>query len=349
MDAQTEQIQRAFLWGLKITDSMTMELTARMTTIALGVATICFICNMAYNYLHHGVSQLVTPDENKFPDMMEVARCLTLFFCLSLYTPITQTIVGTLEVINEATSLTGNRMQEFAGYVARSVGEQSEMIIHFEENSLKASTKTEEDKDKKEAMEKEAENKKQGDQPSSEASGIERLLQILNPGNAVALALHAIATLLVGIIQVIIIGIAVVVVKVLIILGPFVFAFSMLPVFSKQLTKWFGTLCSVGMVFTVINVLNQIMLFSFQAIYTGAYNNMDEATKQFQILAQDLAMIGSYCSCFWLAGLIVGHGDAGRIISKTMAVLTTAATMTIAGKTVAGGAAGAGRKSIIDD
>ena len=35
---------------------------------------------------------------------------------------------------------------------------------------------------------------------------------------------------------------------------------------------------------------------------------------------------------------IVGHGDAGRIISKTVSIVTTAATMAIAGKAVASGA-----------
>lgn len=55
-------------------------------------------------------------------------------------------------------------------------------------------------------------------------------------------------------------------------------------------------------------------------------------------LGMDLAIIGSYCCCFWLASKIVGHGDAGRIISKTVSIVTTAATMAIAGKAVASGA-----------
>ena len=106
--------QDNFLWGLQITDGLTMELVSQMTVIAFGVGVICFICNLAYNYLYHGASQLLSPNEDKFPDMMEIARCLVLFFCLSMYTPIARTIVGTMEVINEATSLTSDRAQEFA-------------------------------------------------------------------------------------------------------------------------------------------------------------------------------------------------------------------------------------------
>ena len=52
--------QDAFLWGLKIADTLTMELTSKMTVVAFVVGVICFICNLSYNYLYHGVSQLLT-------------------------------------------------------------------------------------------------------------------------------------------------------------------------------------------------------------------------------------------------------------------------------------------------
>ena len=55
--------QDNFLWGLQITDGLTMELVSQMTVIAFGVGVICFICNLAYNYLYHGASQLLSPNE----------------------------------------------------------------------------------------------------------------------------------------------------------------------------------------------------------------------------------------------------------------------------------------------
>lgn len=45
--------QDAFLWGLKIADTLTMELTSKMTVVAFVVGVICFICNLSYNYLYH--------------------------------------------------------------------------------------------------------------------------------------------------------------------------------------------------------------------------------------------------------------------------------------------------------
>lgn len=270
-----------------------------------------------------------------------------------MYAPIAKTIVGTLEVINEATSLTSNRAEEFAQYMARSSSDQSEMVSDFQKNSLESEIGSGDDADG--AKQKEVDNIKNDNEASGILSGLNKLSQFLNPSNMVCLGLHALVSLLVGIIQVVILGIGVVIVKVLVILGPFVFAFSMLPVFERQLSKWFGTLCSVGMVFTVINILNQIMWFALKGVFsTGDFDSLDLATKQVQYLGLDVAMIGSYCSCFWLASIIVGHGDAGKIITKTVSTLTSAATLAIGGAAIAKGATSVGAaaslgKSIIDE
>ena len=65
-------------------------------------------------------------------------------------------------------------------------------------------------------------------------------------------------------------------------------------------------------------------------------------------------MIGAYCSCFWLSSKIVGHSDAGKIISKTVSIVTTAATIALMGGAAAGkltnvGAAASAGESIIDN
>ena len=330
--------QDNFLWGLQITDGLTMELVSKMTVIAFGVAVICFICNLAYNYLYHGASQLLTSNEDKFPDMMEIGRCLVLFFCLTMYKPIAQTIVGTME---------------FAQFMAKASNEQGEMIAEYETNSLEAEVAAGEDTTG--AMQHELDKKAEEDETTGLRASIEKLVNILNPANLVALVLHAAAALVVGIIQIIILGLGVVIVKILVILGPFVFAFSMLPVFQKQLSIWFGTLCSSCMVFTVINILNQIMWQTLKALCESPADMVDMATQQLQYLGMDLALIGAYCSCFWLSSKIVGHSDAGKVISKVMSIATTAATIALLGgagaaaKATNVGAAASIGESIIDD
>ena len=186
------------------------------------------------------------------------------------------------------------------------------------------------------AMQHELDKKMEEDEMTGVRSSVEKIVQLLNPANLATLVLHGISALLVGIIQVVILGIGVVIVKLLVILGPFVFAVSMLPVFQKQLSIWFGTLCSACMVFTVINILNQIIWQTFKAIYTESADMVDAATQQIQYLGMDLALIGAYCSCFWLSSKIVGHSDAGKIISKTVSIVTTAATIALMGGAAAG-------------
>lgn len=345
--------QDAFLWGLKISDTLTMELASQMTIIALGVGVICFICNISYNYFVHGVSQLLSPDENKFPDLMEIARCLALFFCLSLYMPIAKTVVGTFEVINQETSLTNSQAGEFSKYVQKSSSEQGEMLSNYQGHSISSNIKAGDDPDG--ALKKEEENLEQGNEPDGDTSILKSISMMLNPSNYMALGVHAVFSLLVGIIQAVIMAVGVVIVKILVILGPFAFAFSMLPVFKNQLSTWFGTLCSVCMVFTVINILNRIMIQSFTSIFdSSTFNMADEATKQIQYLAMDISILGAYCSCFWLAGKIVGHADAGKIISKAVSLVSTAAMLAFMGSAAAAkgvsnvGAAAAAGRNIID-
>ena len=208
--------QDAFLWGLKISDTLTMELASQMTIIALGVGVICFICNISYNYFVHGVSQLLSPDENKFPDLMEIARCLALFFCLSLYMPIAKTVVGTFEVINQETSLTNSQAGEFSKYVQKSSSEQGEMLSNYQGHSISSNIKAGDDPDG--ALKKEEENMEQGNEPDGDTSILKSISMMLNPSNYMALGVHAVFSLLVGIIQAVIMAVGVVIVKILVLL-----------------------------------------------------------------------------------------------------------------------------------
>jgi len=326
-----------FLWGLEISDTLTMSLVSQMTIFALGLAAICFICNLAYNYLKHGASQLLDPNENKFPDLMEIARCMVLFFCLMIYAPIAKTIVGTLEVLNEATSLTSGTSQEFEQYLEHSFSQQKDLLDEKDkkalENEVEAATEL------SAAAQKEL-NEKIEDMGDKDMNyNIAKIARFLNPTTLATSLLHGVFALLAAIIQVIILGMSVVIIKILVILGPFVFAVSMLPVFQRQLSHWFGTLCSAGIVFTVVNILNHILWQVFKNIFEASQSFPNAAVNELETLAIDIVMIGAYCSSFWLASKIVGKADAGRIISKTMSILTSAAALAMLGAT--GGASGA--------
>ena len=61
-----------------------------------------------------------------------------------------------------------------------------------------------------------------------------------------------------------------------------------------------------------------------------------------EMIPIDLAMIGCYCSVFWLSSKIVGHRDMGQLASKTMALLSSAAMIAAGGAAAAKGLGAAG-------
>ncbi|MDR1368808.1 MAG: hypothetical protein LBJ72_01590 [Dysgonamonadaceae bacterium] len=345
-----------FLWGLKINDALTTSLISQVSTIALGVAVICFICNIAYNYLKSGASNLLTSANEDFPDMMEISRCIVLFFCLTLYTPIAKTIVGTFEAINSATSLTSSAANEWEQAMAY-YGEKEHGELATDDNELEQAqlSGAEYGSATEKIQTEDADNFSNNKTLFEKVANISKLL---SPDNFAATLIHAVASILCGIIQVVIIGIIVVSLKILIILGPFAFAFSMLPCFQKQLSVWFGSICSIGIAFTVINILNSIMAQLFKNLWNADLSSLaGSGLRGAEMIAIDLAMVGAYCSVFWLSSKIVGHGDAGRMVSKTMGLVATAATVAIAGGAAAGGGgtptnvgqASAAGRSIIDE
>lgn len=333
-----------FLWDLSISDELTLSLSAKFATIAMGVATICFVINLSYNYFKHGAESFLDSDgSSRFPDYMEIARCMVIMFCLTLYVPITKVIVGSFEVINEATELSTTATNELSDLSSRYMGREAETQETIDKHALKAGA-SDESKGEAYAHVYHTDTENVDESKPSVETDKGSWLGMLNPVHWVAMIIHALASLILGIIELLILGANVIIVKVLVILGSFAFAFSILPPFRKQLEVWFGTLCSVCFSFVVINVLNHIVLHIFRN-FASPGSLVESAHSTSLTLCIDITLIGAYCSVYWLSSKIVGHGDAGKIIGKTAAVITSAAMIAVtggsgAGKAAAGKAAG---------
>lgn len=133
--------------------------------------------------------------------------------------------------------MTSDRAQEFAEYMTTMSTEQGEMLTDYQKEALEYGVDSK--ADNSEAMDKELENMSQDNKIEGNEGSLNNLIEFLNPANWVSACLHAVVALLVGIIQIIVLGLGIVSMKVLIILGPLVFAVSILPVFQKQLANWF--------------------------------------------------------------------------------------------------------------
>ena len=101
-----------------------------------------------------------------------------------------------MEVINEATSLTSERAQEFAQFMAQSAIEQGEMIAEYDKHSLQSEVAAGEDSTG--AMQHELDKKMEEDEMTGVRSSVEKIVQLLNPANLATLVLHGISALLVS-------------------------------------------------------------------------------------------------------------------------------------------------------
>jgi hypothetical protein len=144
-------------------------------------------------------------------------------------------------------------------------------------------------------------------------------------------------------IKVLITGLATAILKILICLGPLAIAFSILPLFRKGVEMWFSTIITTLFVFTTLNILEHIQMaglayFKKEGIFAVA------SEGPYAMMTFELVNLILYTMAFWLTGKVVGKGDAGRVLSKTIGIAALAAGAAVTGgaSAVAGGATSAG-------
>jgi hypothetical protein len=351
--------ERFFAWNLDINDSLTSTLTGQVIGVALFVAGICAIVSVAYNFLSSGFGKLVGGEGESFPNYQDLARTFVLILCISAYMPIAQIVVGTIETVNSMTAV--NSMSNLERFYEMQQASQvpdiqeGEVVTEGEEQGKTFFGKA------KDMLEGAVESGKEALDDAAGGLGklitdIGNLITIMNPVNLGPLIIHIIAVFFSSIVKIVVTGIAVMMTKVLIILGPLAFAFSILPCFRKQLEQWFSTLVTTGMTLTTINILDAIINSVTGHLFANTLNadimlENIASGQNIQIVAFDLVIIILYCSSFWLTSKVVGKGDAGRVLSKAVTLATTMAGIAITGAVAAGtggtgGAAMAGSGSV---
>jgi hypothetical protein len=131
---------------------------------------------------------------------------------------------------------------------------------------------------------------------------------------------------------------AIILFKLLIIVGPLAFAFSILPIFRDKIEHWFSTLLTVGLSFTTIHILDHL----YFELMSNMWDNMAEVGS-FDVLGKhifDIGLIISYSMVFWITSKFVGTSEAGRFISKGvgMTAMAIGGVVSMAGKVSTGGA-----------
>lgn len=324
------------LLSVEITDQLTMNILSKVCVIAAVIASICFVCSLAWNYLSSAFDRIhKNEDETKFVRYNEIAKGFLHIVCISIYPVIALALAGSIEFFNQMSSPrseSNEKLTELAqAYIDR-------INLSYEEMETEAIKETADgkigDQDDKSAAQLQLQNNPPDPQrPSAliedtNGENTSTLRGLMNPVNWISLAIQALFTLLFSAIRCIVGSIAAVMFKFFIIIGPLAFAFSILPAFEKQLTTWFGSLLNTGFVFMTLNILDMLTLGMFEFIIDG---HQGATVNPGYVIAFDAVLLITYASAFWLTSKFIGKGDAGRVLSKLVGAGTAAAMLMTGG------------------
>lgn len=327
------------LTGVEITDELTMNVISKVCVIAAIIASICLVCSLAWNYLQTAFKRISkNEDETKFAGYSEIARGFLNIICISIYPVIAIALTGTIELFNQMSSPRNENNYKLTELAQQYI---DKINLSYEEMEIEALKETAAgeigDKDDQSAAklqlqnnpgEADRETASLEDTNGKSESTLSKIANILNPVNFVSLAIQALFTLFFSLIRSIITIIAGIMFKFFIIIGPLAFAFSILPVFQKQLSIWFGTLLNTGFTFMTLNILDMLTLGMFDFIMGGDHGS---TINPGYVIAFDAVLLVVYASAFWLTSKFIGKGDAGRVLSKLVGAGTGAAMLMTGG------------------
>lgn len=103
---------------------------------------------------------------------------------------------------------------------------------------------------------------------------------------------------------------------------------------------WFAKLLNIGLSFTVINILDQYMTHFWSYVWNSGL--LVEGVEIGNLMTISIVIIASYASVFTLTSYVVGGTGAGRIVSKSIGIMSLFIAGAASGVAAAiGGGAGA--------
>lgn len=320
-------------------DPFLLKMILRVSLVAGGMAITLAILNIGYNYIKNALQQLTNQQAERIIDINEIARTLIILALIGLYTPIITASMGAIEMVSDKLKMTvdgeDKLMEEYVTKAYDYYFYTNEKIIALEEK-----VKAEKDEAKREELnriiEEEREKLKKGEEIAKDASG-ETIRSAMgwSIGNIIAQrAIGLVMTVIGLIVGNIALGIASLGLKILLVLGPLAFAFSILPVFKNQVSVWASATLNfafASMTMDIIHALDVQYLFSL-SIFPLDFENS---------IAYNFSKVVLYAMPFWFTAKYVGKGEGGAFVGKMMGMATAALAMVMTGGAGAvGGAKG---------
>jgi len=321
-----------FIYQQSIMDTAVKSAAAKTVLIAMLIAGITFFLSLAYNYINTAIKSIKDQSVSFFVDYEEIARTIVIVGLLVIYVPLVNTAVDFVEYFNRLSAPSFEQSQLLQKYAQEYLksGRIYDLDItqaawhevvndpySSEELKALAREKIQQFEVAQESTVSQNASLDRGDDVEEKLSGS----RFLNPSAWVMTIIKVLTKLLYGIMKPIIVGLAIGVSKVLIVIGPLAFAFSILPAYRKVLEGWASTLLTTLFVFTTINIIEHLHTASLYYIFR---DNLYYVGSLASHLVFEATMVVLYTMAFWLTGKVVGRGDGGRVMSKAVGLAASA-------------------------
>jgi hypothetical protein len=294
---------------------------SHLVPIAGGLAIVLFILSTAFNFFMNSIKSLKGGEGGSFFDFEEFVRTIIIVAIIFSYKPVISTVTDLVDTLTKMTYVQEKIIQDLQAYADNMVTEASnpDSVIKIPGDN----TNSEGNSNGNSALYDS--NPKQ-----REIGWFDKILGYIDPVTRINLLISSACAVILSIIRIIISAFMFVVYKVLICLGPFALAFSVLPMFRNQVDNWFGTLLGTGLVFVTLNILD-VMFYEYVKNYITTANIIDNRINFISNIAFNLAIVISYLCAFWLTSKMIGKGDSGKILSKGVSLATMAAMAALSG------------------
>jgi hypothetical protein len=333
-----------------IISGTTNVVLGRVTILAEYIAGILLAIAIAWNILISTFKKLQNKNHIGFIDKTELFRVIAIIIIIGIYPIISKFLVSSIDHINHYTAPKTEVSEQMRDMVENRMTEDNYLNLDAEIKSIEAFLKSGKGSGETRQLAEDVLTKlynakeqktKDGVAINDDSSWKSTFMKLGNMANNPSIIstyiVGGIFRLISNLIRGLVMLFATVLFKLLIIVGPLAFAFSILPTFRDKIEQWFQTLLTVGLSFTTIHILDHL----YFELMGNMWENMADVDS-FDVLGKhilDFGLIISYSMVFWITSKFVGTSEAGRFISKGVGLTAMAigGAVSMVGKVSTGG------------
>jgi flagellar biosynthesis protein FliQ len=299
-------------------DSMVAGIVQKVLLICGATTGFFFIIGMIWN-----IVRTTTKLGPKMFEFQEFGRLLVIMFALTIYIPLMGIVNEVGESFAEAFVVEDSDLRSYQKYLDSQYDGTTygtipdEVKEKMKKNGYNIDNLENTGQDT-EGNHVSLQSKDQGvvDENGQQSSWTDSLDIFLTPGDAIAAILEALLFIIAQAIRIVISLILIYLVKILYIVGPLAFLFSMLPMFREKAGEWFSAYVNCLFCFTTFNLLDSLLIHNL----FGQIGDMANSQGQtfFPRIVMHLVTVILYPMVFWLTAKYVGTDSAGKVFNQAL-------------------------------